>query len=176
MMVDPVIIGNATLYLGDCRVKEVVTCRDCLFAWKPSGTRTTEKCPSCGKRRDVRKRAHKPNVPALKAWRAKNPGYATEKSRQYRQIALRVIGGGVVACAECGCDDERLLEINHKDGGGGKEMRAKTSHKFYRDIARLIRPCGDLNLLCRVCNAAHYLESKYGELPFLIVWGARRVR
>lgn len=164
------VIGNATLYLG------VATCRNCLFAWKPAGDRTTEKCPSCGKRRDVRKRTFKPNVPALKEWRAKNPGYATEKSRQYRQIALRVIGGGVVACSECGCNDERLIEINHRDGGGGAEMRAKTSQKFYRDIARLVRPCDDLNLLCRVCNAAHYLETKYGELPFLIVWGARRVR
>lgn len=89
---------------------------------------------------------------------------------------MRVIAGGEIRCAECGCDDERLLEINHKDGGGGKEIRETTSQKFYRDIARLVRPCDDLNLLCRVCNAAHYLESKYGDLPFLILWGARRVR
>ena len=111
-MTTPVIIGNATLYL------EVATCRGCLFAWKPAGDRTTEKCPSCGKRRDVRKRTYKPNVEGLKSWRANSPGYATEKSRQYRQIAMRVIGGGIVACAECGCDDER-----HVSGPSGWVVR-----------------------------------------------------
>lgn len=171
---NPVIIGDATLYLGDCReIKPVATCRACNFAWKPKGDRTTEKCPSCGKRRDVRKRKFVANVEGLKAWRAKNPGYATEHSRKYRAIAMSVIGGGKISCVRCGCDDERLIEINHKNGGGGLELKGK-SQSFYRDIARLKRPSDDLELLCRVCNAQHYLEMKYGELPFLIVWGAKR--
>ena len=154
-------------------IKSVATCSACLFAWKPKGDRTTEKCPSCGKRRDVRQREYKPNIPALKAWRKKNPGYATKFSRRYREIAMKVIGGGKVQCVRCGCNDQRLLEINHKTGGGGKEMKGK-SHAFYISIARLKRKTDDLELLCRVCNAQHYLEMKYGELPFLVVWGARR--
>ena len=86
---------------------------------------------------------------------------------------MKVIGGGKVQCVRCGCNDQRLLEINHKTGGGGKEMKGK-SHAFYISIARLKRKTDDLELLCRVCNAQHYLEMKYGELPFLVVWGARR--
>jgi hypothetical protein len=170
---EPVIIGDATLYLGEKKtvIRDVATCRACWFAWKPNGDRTTEKCPSCGKRRDVRKREYKPNVDALKSWRKKNPGYATEHSRKYREIAVQVVSCGRVACVRCGCDDKRLLEINHKNGGGGKEMRAgKASHRFYIDIARLRRPVDDLELLCRVCNAAHYLELKFGTLPFRVVW------
>ena len=38
---------NATLF------KPVATCPACRFAWKPKGDGTTEKCPSCGKRREV---------------------------------------------------------------------------------------------------------------------------
>ena len=155
-------------------IKPVVTCSACLFAWKPKGDRTTEKCPSCGKRRDVRKREYKPDLEGLKAWRKKNPGYATKYSRRYREIAMQVIGHGKTECVRCGCDDKRLLEINHKNGGGGKEMEAgKKSHQFYRNIARLKRGTDDLELLCRVCNAHHYLETRYGELPFLVVWGAK---
>lgn len=155
-------------------IREVATCRACAFAWKPVGDKTTEKCPSCGKRRDVRKRKYVGDLNALKAWRAKNPGYATEHSRRYREIALNVIGGGKIECVRCGCDDVRMLEINHKNGGGGKEMKGN-SQSFYRDIARLKRRCDDLELLCRVCNAHHFLETKFGELPFLVVWGAKRV-
>ncbi len=166
----PVVIGNAT------PVKAVATCSNCLMAWKPVGNRTTEKCPSCGKRHDVRKRTFKPNVEKLKAWRAKNPGYATRYSRRYREIALKVIGGGSTRCARCGCDDARLIEINHKNGGGGKELNGENgSHSFYIDIARLRRSTADLELLCRICNAHHYLELKFGDLPFLVVWGAKRV-
>ena len=167
---NPVVIGNATLS-GKSVIRDVATCRACLFAWKPKGDKTTEKCPSCGKRRDVRQREYKPNVESLNAWRATRPGYATEYSKKYREIAMQVISGGRMACVRCNCDDKRLLEINHKNGGGGKEMQAgKASHRFYIDIARLRRSSEDLEILCRVCNAEHYLELKYGKLPFRIVW------
>jgi hypothetical protein len=35
---------------------------------------------------------------------------------------------------------------------------------------RLERDTADLELLCRPCNAIHYLESKYGPLPLRVVW------
>jgi len=73
--------------------------------------------------------------------------------------------------ASWGCDRSELLEINHKEGGGGKELRG-TGHKFYREIAKLRRAVDDLELLCRPCNAIHYLELKYGPLPFRVVWSA----
>ena len=72
-------------------------------------------------------------------------------------------------CVRCGCDDMRLLEVNHRDGGGGKEMRGG-GRKFHRDIIMLRRATDDLEILCKPCNGIHYLELKYGKLPFVVTW------
>jgi hypothetical protein len=37
-------------------------------------------------------------------------------------------------------------------------------------IAKMDRDVDDLELLCRPCNAVHYLEMRHGPLPFRIVW------
>lgn len=73
-------------------------------------------------------------------------------------------------CARCGCDDVRFLEINHKYGGGTKEVRSskRTIHYlvFYYN-----RPTNDLELVCRPCNHIHYLEMKFGEkIPLRVVY------
>ena len=74
-----------------------------------------------------------------------------------------------MVCVSCGCDREELLEINHVNGGGGKEFKKK-GNKFYIDIAKMRRETNDLELLCKPCNAIHYLELKFGNLPFQIKW------
>lgn len=179
-------IGRATLYLGDepvlsrtpkrrpwCKtpIKEVVHCRGCRWTWKPTTGFGHEACPKCDKVRDVRKRDHskRANIGAVKEWRKRRPGYATEKDREYRKRAVLLVGRGELVCAQCGCDRPELLEINHINGGGGREFKA-TGHQFYRNIALLKRDVADLNLLCRPCNAIHALELKHGPLPFRIVW------
>lgn len=77
-------------------------------------------------------------------------------------------------CTRCGCDDVRLLEINHKNGGGYVEQKTKIPHgaPFYSKLIRGKRKTDDLELLCRPCNAIHYLEMKYNEkFPLNVVWG-----
>ncbi len=184
-------IGDATLYLGDCRdqrvakeprrkpwgktpIKEVVACRACLWTWKPSTGFGHEACPQCGKVRSVRDRNYegRKNIEAVKAWRAHRPGYATEKDREYRRRAVLLVGRGDLRCVRCLCDRPPLLEINHKNGGGGQEMKG-VGHKFYRDIALMRRTVEDLELLCKPCNAVHALELKHGPLPFRVIWEAR---
>ena len=186
MMFEEVQIGRATLYLGDCRdervsanpkrkpwgktpIKDVVSCKQCEWTWRPTTGFGHEACPKCGKIKSVRKREHKPNVAAVKEWRAHRPGYATEKDREYRRRAVLLVGRGVLSCVRCACDRHELLEINHINGGGGKELKG-AGHRFYRDIALLKRPTDDLELLCRPCNAVHALELKHGPLPFRVVW------
>lgn len=162
-MSQPVVIGNATL-------KKVTFCRACHWTWKPSTGATREACPQCAAVRDVRARKYpKTNVPQLKAWRAKRPGYANEWERRYRRRAVLLVGRGVLSCVRCGCDRVELLEINHKNGGGGKELRGLGS-KWHRMIAKLERSVDDLELLCRPCNAVHALELIHGPLPYRIVW------
>lgn len=174
-MSEPVIIGDATLYLGDCRkskIKSRVGCRSCEWVWKPSGEATREACPNCGIVRDVRDRngEKKPNIESIKKWRAERPGYSTEWERRYRLRALMLVGRGTIACVRCGCDQPNLIEINHKNGGGGKEHKS-SGRQFHRRIASLDRPVDDLELLCKPCNAVHALELKHGPLPFRVVWG-----
>ena len=81
-------------------------------------------------------------------------------------------------CSRCGCSDFRLLEINHKNGGGSKEYKSNRSHYHpCRSIVSNKRKVDDLEILCRVCNSLHYLELKHGSLPYEIIWDgdARRV-
>ena len=153
-------------------IRAVALCRQCQWTWRPITGFAYERCPRCEKIRDVRQRSHTPNMPSLKAWKAPR-NRATEAERRYRQRAVLLVGRGAMACVRCGCDDIRCLEINHKNGGGGKEhaeIRAK-GRSLHRLIAQMKRAVDDLELLCRPCNAVHFLEMKLGTtLPFRIAW------
>ena len=94
-----------------------------------------------------------------------------------RRILFRICGSITPRCVRCGCDDERLLEINHIYGGGNREnQKGKFSSRFYYDIANGKRPTDDLELLCKPCNAIHALELKFGSLPMKVVWlGAQSI-
>ena len=91
--------------------------------------------------------------------------YRRSQSCKYREHvrfeALRMVGRGIIRCSECGCDDIRILEINHKNGGGTKEVKG-CGNQFYLDIVKGRRVIDDLNLLCKVCNQVYYLKLKYG--------------
>ena len=67
-----------------------------------------------------------------------------------------------------------ILEINHRDGGGYKEYgprKQNPSTKFYREVVKGSRKTDDLNILCRVCNALHFVETKHPELKGHFVVG-----
>ena len=64
-------------------------------------------------------------------------------------------------CVRCGCTDIRFLEVNHKNGGGGKESRCR--NQTTKSILSHNRRIDDLDLLCRPCNHIHFLELKYKE-------------
>lgn len=97
--------------------------------------------------------------------------YGKRRREQLRTKILNIISNNNPHCVRCGCDDIRFLEINHKNGGGTKEKKEyKTAIVFYRNILRGIRKVDDLEILCRICNAHHYLESRFGELPYKIYY------
>lgn len=103
-----------------------------------------------------------------------------EKERMYqkrhrdkiRLAAMEVVGRGRLECSNCGCNNILLLEINHLNGGGAKELRHGNPYRFYADLAQGRRPTDDLNLLCRMCNALHTVRLKYPEIGvrFEILW------
>ncbi len=91
--------------------------------------------------------------------------------KQRRLKLLNIISNNNPCCVRCGCNDIRLLEINHKNGGGNKETKkGKKSSKLRNDILNGKRKTDDLELLCRVCNSRHWLELKYGKLSYRIFY------
>lgn len=144
--------------------------------------KSTSPCPLCGKVKDVRDRSdysrrylllHPERKDKLREWlKTHRKEHWHTTSVRLRQSVFAIVSKSTTPrCANCGCDDIRLLELNHKNGGGGKEyQKGKNSMAVYRDIAMLRRKTDDLELLCRVCNARHYLEMKYGKLPLEVIW------
>jgi predicted RNA-binding Zn-ribbon protein involved in translation (DUF1610 family) len=156
-------------------LEPALLCRSCGWSWSRTAQQINHACPSCGANVDARDRKGATrNVEKLKEWRQENPDLARASAKAGRELirraALLVVGDGRLACVGCGCDDYRALEINHKNGGGNEEFRRLKS-KFYRDIAHRSRPTPDLEILCKVCNARHAVELKFGPLPYRIEWG-----
>lgn len=97
--------------------------------------------------------------------------YYLNRNKERRKKILDIISGGNPVCVRCGCDDIRLLEINHKNGGGTKETnKGRNASQFWNDIRSGKRKTNDLELLCKICNAEHALELKFGKLPFTITY------
>ncbi len=93
----------------------------------------------------------------------REPDYYKNRYVKIKTRSLSMIGKGKVQCVNCGCNDIRLLEINHINGSGTKDYAlyiGKSS--FIQTIAAGKRKTDDLEVCCRVCNALQYLESKYG--------------
>jgi len=165
------------------KIKSELVCKGCGATWANPEGKTRMPCPYCGRMKDSRIRSdYSKSHPragerkeCLKKW------YADPDNRKKRGAEQRVllrkrvlfkIGGSVPArCVRCGCDDYRLLEINHKNGGGTSERDyVGKIQAFYWNIIKGRRPTDDLEILCRPCNSIHWLELKYGPLPMRVVW------
>src|SRR3990167_217710 len=137
--------------------KTVLRCK-CGWNWKRTTNRSMQSCPRCGNLIDTRLRRATGSLESLKAWHAAHPKAATMAGRRLRLRVLLLVGKGQMQCTKCGCNKPGLLEINHINGGGSKEYHAAGgSGGMYRAIANLERSTEDLELLCKVCNARHYL-------------------
>jgi hypothetical protein len=90
----------------------------------------------------------------------------------YRNLRLRVmevLGGP--QCVNCGCTNIKILEINHRKGGGSQESsQGKRLRQMYRDIiyGRVRR--SRYNVLCKVCNALHYVRDILKIKGHAVTW------
>lgn len=87
-----------------------------------------------------------------------------------RLRALEKVGRGKIICSECGCDVPQFIDINHINGGGTKERENAKGHNFVDNILRGKRGIEDLNLLCKVCNAADHLRRLSPTIYYKIIW------
>ena len=109
---------------------------------------------------------------SFQRWKKKNPesyGCSWKKYNAKRRKNVLLMVSDNLICERCGCDTIELLEINHKNGGGLKEVK-RSNQKFYTSILNGSRTTDDLNILCKMCNILHYIEMKYGKQPYILTW------
>jgi hypothetical protein len=87
--------------------------------------------------------------------------------KKMRLEALYIVGNGKIECARCGCNDIRAIEINHI---GCNAYSETGKSNIATNIVKGKRKIDDLNLLCRVCNAAYYIEKRY-NIKYSVKWG-----
>ncbi|MCA1632679.1 MAG: hypothetical protein LC802_02920 [Acidobacteria bacterium] len=91
-----------------------------------------------------------------------------EQHQRVREKAIDLLGGKW--CADCGCDEFTLLEINHIHGGGRAAAKVRQNRQLYRDIVSGRVELSDYNVLCRVCNALHYVRDILGVKGHEVLW------
>jgi protein-arginine kinase activator protein McsA len=163
------------------KLKKRIICKKCFIVFENISLKNLTDCPNCGKIIDARIRTEESRI-----YNKKNPDRLL-KYKQYdktnkkergkisrervRKVVFNLLSNNNPICENCNCDDVRLLEVNHKNGGGSQELKGgKDTNKFMWDIYMGRRKTEDLNLLCRVCNALHYLELKYGKTKHTIIY------
>lgn len=91
-----------------------------------------------------------------------------EQHQRVRERAMERLGGK--SCVNCKCDDFPILEINHIYGGGRASMKTTQNRQLYRAIVNDKVDLSDYNVLCRVCNALHYVQDVLGIKGHQVVW------
>lgn len=76
--------------------------------------------------------------------------------------------GGI--CKGCGCNDIRVLQINHVHGGGTRERLSMglSGFKLIREIVAGRRGVDDLDIRCANCNIIFEYESGRRKLPLIM--------
>ncbi len=73
-----------------------------------------------------------------------------EYQRRTRIAAIDILGA---KCALCGFDDVRALQIDHINGGGGKELAKCNGTAYYNKVIRsVLNKENKYQLLCANCN------------------------
>jgi len=101
----------------------------------------------------------KNNPEKLKAGRRKRRGDAYQYHMAYhralREAVETYLGGKCVRCGYVGS----ALQLNHKNGGGNREVKRNGGATLYRQILAGARP--DIELTCANCNWEHRIENGF---------------
>ena len=90
--------------------------------------------------------------------RRNTPKYDKEHSRHRRKEVLNFLGG---KCEKCGIDDWRVLQIDHINGGGGKERKSGYNFaKIRKDVFEYGR--NKYQVLCANCHILKHFEERHG--------------
>lgn len=79
-------------------------------------------------------------------------------TRRVRQAAIDILGG---FCVNCGFSDVRALQIDHLQGGGGKETKHyKGAAQWNKVIKSVLNKEKRFQLLCANCNWIKRVENR----------------
>jgi len=163
-------------------LKSNLWCRNCGASWQYLGKTVFTKCPYCDRKIDARNRAGEKTASindskSFKKWcTPENKAISYKKHRESlkKRAYFKICGSVFPCCVRCGCDDVRLLEVNHKVPCGKGNRRA--GQNLLCDVVSGKLPVDNLEILCRPCNAIHWLEYKLGELlPIKVIWKNKNV-
>ena len=125
-------------------------------------------------KKEIKKRSINWRVASTQLIKETQSKYYKNNKEIFRKSALKLrlkafqLINNKIECSRCGCSDIRFLEINHKNGGGYKELRKNNKSNIAALILYKKRRCDDLEILCRPCNAIHALELRFGkEIPLV---------
>ncbi|MBK8813951.1 MAG: hypothetical protein IPN69_24905 [Acidobacteria bacterium] len=118
----------------------------------------------------------------MRAWRRRRKNSANydieherrkwrEQHRKVREKAMERLGGTV--CVNCGCDEFPILEINHINGGGRQALKTTQNRQLYRARMNDKIDLSEYNVLCRICNALHYVQDVLGIEGHQVTWRGR---
>ncbi len=85
-----------------------------------------------------------------------------QRDKKLRAQILSLLGG---KCRRCGISDPRVLQIDHVNGNGYKEIRKYgTGHPYYCHVRRTVKAGGnEYQLLCANCNwIKRYEKNEHG--------------
>src|ERR1051326_2595201 len=109
-------------------------------------------CRKCRQRSRSYSQTHrKQKAVYLQAWKKRNKDRVRETHlrwrRKRRRDLFKRLGN---KCKHCGFSDPRALQIDHKKGGGLREIKSHTSYQTY--LLTVWRNLRRYQLLCANCN------------------------
>ena len=78
-----------------------------------------------------------------------------ERVQDMRRRVIELLGS---KCARCNIIDDRVLQVDHMNGGGRKERRSVGSYGFLLRVLEMGKD--DYQLLCANCNWIKRMENK----------------
>lgn len=81
--------------------------------------------------------------------------------QRQREQAFAVLGN---TCQRCGCDDKRVLDFDHIEGGGSK-FRSSVQRNSYRIMKDVLDHPEKYRVLCRNCNWIVHIECIEEKRP-----------
>ena len=89
-----------------------------------------------------------------------NREHAKRSHWKLRKDIINLLGG---KCIICGTTDLRLLNLNHKNGGGTTDRGHRIN--VYRELRKGIRDKDDYDVRCFNCNILYDYERGIRKVP-----------